>query len=205
MVAAEDRRAAGESQTLLARARMGDTAAFGSLIENSQTRLFQQAVALCGDPAAAEDLVEETLIEAWRCLRTYNGNCKLSTWLYAILLHRHQKARRRARSRPGSMASLPAAEAAQWNVGQGHAPAPEPNPAERAARNEEARRLRACVERLPEKHRHVILLRFFEDASLPDMASVLNRSVGTVKSRLHHALDKLRAMQVNLPPRSGDT
>jgi RNA polymerase sigma-70 factor (ECF subfamily) len=56
---------------------------------------------------------------------------------------------------------------------------------------------------LPEKHREIIQLRFFEDASLPDMAAVLGCSVGTVKSRLHHALEKLRKMKLNLPDTKG--
>ena len=56
---------------------------------------------------------------------------------------------------------------------------------------------------LPEKHREIIQLRFFEDASLPDMAAVLGCSVGTVKSRLHHALEKLRKMKMNLPELAG--
>ena len=59
-------------------------------------------------------------------------------------------------------------------------------------------RLRQCVEGLSEKHRQIILLRFFENASLPDMATVLGCSVGTVKSRLHHALEQLRKMKMNL-------
>ena len=72
------------------------------------------------------------------------------------------------------------------------------------ARNETAVRLRQSLGMLPEKHRQVILLRFFEDASLPDMAAVLGCSVGTVKSRLHHALEKLRRMKMNLPELKGD-
>jgi RNA polymerase sigma-70 factor (ECF subfamily) len=68
-----------------------------------------------------------------------------------------------------------------------------------AAQNEAAIQLKRCVEMLPEKHREIIQLRFFEDASLPDMAAVLGCSVGTVKSRLHHALEKLRKMKMNLP------
>ena len=70
--------------------------------------------------------------------------------------------------------------------------------------NETGAWLRQCLERLPDKHRQVILLRFFEDASLPDMAAVLGCSVGTVKSRLHHALEKLRKMKMNLPDQKGD-
>jgi RNA polymerase sigma-70 factor (ECF subfamily) len=73
-----------------------------------------------------------------------------------------------------------------------------PSPAEVATQNEIFDQLRQHVERLPDKHRQIISLRFFEDASLPDMATVLGCSVGTVKSRLHHALEKLRKMKMNL-------
>ena len=72
------------------------------------------------------------------------------------------------------------------------------------AQNETGGRLRQSLESLPDKHRQVIPLRFFEDASLPDMAVVLDCSVGTVKSRLHHALEKLRKMKMNLPELKGD-
>ena len=72
------------------------------------------------------------------------------------------------------------------------------------AQEETFARLRRCVEQLPQKHSRVILLRFFEEASLPDMAALLGCSVGTVKSRLHHALEKLRKMKMNLPKLKGD-
>ena len=67
-------------------------------------------------------------------------------------------------------------------------------------RNEAGHKLRRAVEALPEKHQRVVLLRFFEEASLLEIAAVLNCSVGTVKSRLHYALEKLRELQhaVNL-------
>jgi len=55
--------------------------------------------------------------------------------------------------------------------------------------------LREAVETLPKKHRQVVLLRFFEDAALPEIAVALGLSVGTVKSRLHHALAKLRKVK----------
>ena len=74
-----------------------------------------------------------------------------------------------------------------------------------AAQQELAGELRRAVALLPPKHRDVLLLRFFEEASLRDMASVLGCSVGTVKSRLHHALDKLRKMNLNLAEVSWDT
>ena len=176
---------------LLTRAREGETWAFCRVAAEHEVRLLQQARGLTRDQSAAEDLVSETLVEAWRCLSRYNGACRFSTWLFSILLHRHQKALRRARSRPIPLAALPSGE----------------GPAEAAMRNEAAGRLRQAVEALPEKHQQVILLRFFEDASLPEIAALLDCSVGTVKSRLHYALEKLRECQhgVNLSELLGDT
>lgn len=189
---------------LLNRACAGDGHAFSLLAEPLQARLLRQAVALAGDLGAAEDLVSETLVEAWKSLPRYNRTCRLSTWLYAILLHRHQNAVRRARRRPMPLAWLSFFEARGWEERQANLPAREPSPANALARNELSVRVRRCVDRLPEKHRQVVWLRFFEEASLPDMAAVLGCSVGTVKSRLHHALEKLAKMRMNLSELEGD-
>jgi RNA polymerase sigma-70 factor (ECF subfamily) len=189
---------------LLARARAGDASAFCILIEPLESRLFRQAVVLAGDLSTAQDLVSETRIRAWKSLGRYNETCRFSTWLYAILLHCQQEAARRARSRPISLAWLPFGEAGKLTQQHENQPADTPSPSAIAAQNEAALELSRCIERLPEKHREVIQLRFFEDASLPDMAAVLGCSVGTVKSRLHHALDKLRKMKMNLPPITGN-
>src|SRR5580658_7522745 len=162
-----------EAGEALARARAGEPEAFCRLTEPLQTRLLRQAAALSGDLSAAEDLVAETLVEAWKSLARYDGSCRFSTWLYAILLHRHQKWRRRARSRPLALAWLPRFDRDELVAWQENVPSPAPSPAEDAARNEASARLRECIDRLPEQHRQIILLRFFEDASLPDMAQVL--------------------------------
>lgn len=204
MVITDDHLELSAARELLACARAGDARAFCLLTEPLQARLLRQAVALAGDLSAAEDLVSETLVEAWKSLPRYNETCRFSTWLYAILLHRHRKSIRRVRSRPVSLAGLPLFEARELHEQQENLPAPELSPAEAAVQNEALTRLRQCIEMLPDKHRQVILLRFFEDASLPDMAAVLGCSVGTVKSRLHHALEKLRKMKMNLSEVTGD-
>ena len=204
MVITDDQLELSEDRELLSRACAGEAGAFCLLTEPLQARLLRQAAALAGDLSAAEDLVSETLVEAWKSLPRYNQTCRLSTWLYAILLHRHRKSVRRARCRPISLAWLPFFEARELRRQQANLASTEPSPAETMAQNETGVRLRQCLERLPDKHRQIILLRFFEDASLPDMAAVLGCSVGTVKSRLHHALEKLRKMKMNLPDMRGD-
>jgi len=204
MVITDDHFTSPAAPDLLAHARAGDAQGFCQLIEPLQARLLRQAAALTGDLNLAEDIVSETLVEAWKSLSRYNESCQLSTWLYAILLHRYQKSVRRARSRPIALALLSLFEARDLCNRHENTAAREPSPAESAAQNETFAQLRQCIQVLPKKHARVILLRFFEDASLPDMAAVLGCSIGTVKSRLHHALEKLRKMKMNLPAGKGD-
>src|SRR4029077_872868 len=111
MVITDDPLEPAAAEELLARAREGDAPAFCLLIEPLQTRLLRQAAALTSDLSAAEDLVSEVRVRAWKFLVRYNETCRLSTWLYAILLHCHQEAARRARSRPVPLARLPFREA----------------------------------------------------------------------------------------------
>jgi RNA polymerase sigma-70 factor (ECF subfamily) len=207
MVITADRPEIAGTADLLTRARAGESSAFCQLAAEHEGRLLQQACGLTRDPSAAEDLVSETFVEAWRSFSRYNGTCRFSTWLFSILLHRHQKALRRARSRPIPLAALPAAEADKQCQAQENLPAAGLSPADEAMRHEAADKLREAVEALPEKHQRVILLRFFEDASLPEIAALLGCSVGTVKSRLHYALEKLREAQqgLNLSELWGDT
>jgi len=204
MVIMADQLEGSDTRDLLSRACAGDPEAFCRLTEPLQARLLRQATALANDVSAAEDLVSETLVEAWKSLSRYQQSCRLSTWLYAILLHRHRKSLRRARCRPISLAWLPFFEAQGLHEQQANLPAAGLSPADAMTENETGARLRQCLALLPEKHRQAIQLRFFEDASLRDMAAVLDCSTGTVKSRLHHALEKLRKMKMNLPGTPGD-
>lgn len=184
-----------EERELLHRARAGEADAFCTVAQAHEQRLFQQAVALCRNPATAEDLAAETMIEAWKSIARFDGACRFSTWLYAILLHRHQKLVRKQRSRPVPLSALPVAEADVNEQLLKRLPDTAPPTTEALAQSEADAQLRAAVEALPEKHRQVVSLRFFQDASLPEIAAALGLSVGTVKSRLHHALEKLRKMK----------
>lgn len=203
----EERSDIVESVELLARARAGDAEAYCTLAGASETRLFRQAVALCHTPATAEDLVVETLAEAWRNLPRFNQTCRFSTWLYAILLHRHQKLLRASRSRPVPLASLHPVESTERESLLEASPDLKPLPPEILQQKEFASQINQAIESLPPIHQEVIQLRFFEGASLPEIAGALGLPLGTVKSRLHHALDHLRQKKtlMNLFDSSEDT
>jgi RNA polymerase sigma-70 factor (ECF subfamily) len=178
---------------LLTQAQAGDAEAVGELCRAYETRMLRQAMALCGNTTLAEDLAQDTLVEAWRCLRRYNGRCQFFTWLCAILLNRYRNTLREKRLVPFSALAAHGTEESANTLGQ--LPAHESLPDEAAERREEAALVQKCVAALPAKHQQVIHLRFYVEDSLEGIAAALGCSVGTVKSRLFHALDKLRAMR----------
>jgi RNA polymerase sigma-70 factor (ECF subfamily) len=182
-----------ETPSLLDQAQAGDVEAFGEVCRTYEKRLFRQALALCGNAALAEDLAQDTLVEAWKSLRRYHGRCQFFTWLCAILLNRYRNTVREKRPLPFS--SLAEGDDGEFERTLGHIANDELSPDQTALLREEAALVRRCIEALPPKHQQVILLRFYVDDSLDGIAAALGCSVGTVKSRLFHALDKLRAMQ----------
>ena len=181
-----------DTDGLLAQAQAGDAEAFGELCRVYEARLVRQAMALCGEAVLAEELAQDTLVEAWRCLHRYNGRCQFFTWLCAILLNRYRNTVRQKRPLPFST-FLEHDQTEPANT-LGQLRAHESLPDEAAQRREDAALMQQCVAALPAKHQQVIHLRFYVDDSLEGIAAALGCSVGTVKSRLFHALDKLRSM-----------
>ena len=171
------------SPDLLARAQARDADAFCELCRPYEDRLYRQAVALCHDAPLAEDLVQESLIEAWKSLRRFNGRCRLFTWFCSIMLHRYQKMMRR--KRPVSMAD----EICETIIDE------QPSPATTSEHIDRARLLQQHLNHLPHKQRQVIYLRFYIDNSLEEIAAALGCSLGTVKSRLFNGLENLRKMR----------
>lgn len=176
-----------DEHDLLERARFGDADAFSALALKHGARLRRTALVLCRDEHLADDLAQETFAEAWRSLARFDGRCRFTTWLHGILVHRSHKAARHTASRPRLLT-------------RDDAPQPEAidphSPSTAAQQREKEASLHEAVSSLPEEHRAVIELRFFADLPLNEIATALRVPLGTVKSRLHHALEKLRAMNL---------
>lgn len=183
---------APDSPNLLDQARGGDADAFCELCRVHETRLLRQATALCGNCTLAEDLAQDTFVEAWKCLRRYNGKCQFFTWLCAILLNRYRNTLRSQRARPDSLADRNPQAAS--HAGQTDIPDTANAPDHAAETREETALIRKCIDSLPPRHQQVIYLRFYAEDSLEGIAAAIGCSVGTVKSRLFHALEKLRKM-----------
>ncbi len=190
-----------DTQSLLRDAQAGDAEAFGELCEVYETPLLRHAMTLCGSATLAEDLAQDTLVEAWRCLRRYNGRCQFFTWLCAILLNRFRNTLRAGRRLP--LAAPGRRDQDEIQEGLKNLPDRGCQPDESAQLREQAAALRACIQALPPKHRQVIYLRFYVDDSLEAIAAALDCPPGTVKSRLYQALEKLRRMNLLAAEKSG--
>jgi RNA polymerase sigma-70 factor (ECF subfamily) len=174
-----------DERELIRRAQGGEAMAFERLAAQHAPRLWRCAFALAKDRHLAEDLAQETLLEAWRSLARYDGRCRFSTWLFGVLRHRFLKGLRRRQ-----VATLFAPDTLD------HVADSAATPDRSAEGSEDAARVRRAVASLPEEHRLVVELRFFAEATLDEIAAALGCPLGTVKSRLHYALEKLRQMNL---------
>lgn len=169
----------------------GDHEAFRALID----RESQSVIAIChrmlGDPVEAQDAAQDAFLQAYRALATFRGDGPFGAWLRRIAIRAaaaRQSVRREA-VRLDAEALDPRAAALE----SGDDP-------EAAAMDVEQRAIVLdAVDTLPDAQRDVILLRFFGDLSLLEIAQVTSHPIGTVKSRLHRGMAALRDQ---LEPRS---
>lgn len=166
-----------------------DSAAIEELIETHGDRLLRSATLLCGNEATAQDLVQDTLVEALRSVHRFRGHASLYTWLHSILfnLTRHH---RRDNARILYDNELAAQETSTSEEG------PVASDLESASVE-----LTRALRLLSDSHREVLVLRYYEHMKIHEMAQNLGVSKGTVKSRLHYAIlemQKLLPAEMNL-------
>ncbi len=172
------------------RLRTGDKEACGQCVREHSTNVYNLALKLTGDPAAAEDVLQETFLSAFKAIPRFEGKAKLSTWLYRIAFNATQM---RLRKRQLETVSLdepdedeegvsPPRELADWSE----------NP-EQALLDAELRRVMdEAVEALPQTLKSAFVLRDLNGLSTAQAAEVLGISEEAVKSRLLRARLALR-------------
>jgi len=171
--------------TLLIRlSREGDAAAIEALIHSFEARLYRLALSMLNDPAEADEATQDAFVKAFRRLSSFRGEAGLATWLYAIALNvcRERLRQRRARERLARI----------WRaVGLAEESA-EPRPEQIAIAREADRAVWRAVERLNDQQREVVILRYYHDLKLDDIAQVMGVSERTVRTWLQRAHDQLR-------------
>jgi RNA polymerase sigma-70 factor (ECF subfamily) len=158
------------------------TAGFESVIEQHYSRVLRTSLVLTGNAWEAEDLAQETFLEALRSWQRFAGRSEVSTWLHAILVNLHRKRLRTKQRRSGRWLT--------W-LEKNRRSAVEP-PERQLEYGEWQTSLWKLVAALPEGQRYAIVLRYAEEMNYQQIAEILNCPVGTVKSRLHHGLATLK-------------
>jgi RNA polymerase sigma-70 factor (ECF subfamily) len=163
---------------LVHRFQQGDDTAFDDLVERHRRRVYSLVARLVG-AAEADDLAQEVFIEAYRALRGFRGEARFTTWLYRVAVFVCSHALRRRR--------LDCTGLEDW-----HAEAdPAADPARIALCGELQAQVQEAIAALPYKLRLVIVLRDLHGLSYEEIAQVAGCPIGTVRSRLHYATERL--------------
>jgi len=162
---------------LVDRARSGDREAFGVLAGGAVDRLYSIARLILRDTDLAEDATQEALVRAWRDLPTLRDVERFDAWLYRLVVRSCADIGRHRR---------------RWRAGVTILPR-EPSESDRAAELADRDQLERGLRRLNEAQRTILVLNFYVGLSPSEAADALSIPVGTAKSRLHYAIEALRA------------
>ena len=163
----------------------GTQAAFQTLVERYQDKIFRLVSRFARDPLDVEDIVQDIFMKAFRRLDSFTFQASFYTWLYRIALNTSTDAVHRRRRNPVQAVEDPG----EWK--QDHE-------GERGTPDSEilAEELRAATRKvldtLPDKFRTMLVLREYEQLTYDEMAQVLGISIGTVESRLFRARARFR-------------
>jgi RNA polymerase sigma-70 factor (ECF subfamily) len=166
---------------LVERAQAGDHAAFSDLVRTAYPRLHGVARLILRDPERAQDAVQEALVRAWRHVRALRDPDAWDAWLHRLTVHACYRWAGKVKRR----------EEVELHVMPDLEPA---HPSDLATSVAERDRMGRALGRLPIDLRAVVVLHFYLDLTLTEVADVLQIPVGTVKSRLNRALGSLRVV-----------
>jgi RNA polymerase sigma-70 factor (ECF subfamily) len=181
------------------------TEAIPLLLEEHGGRIYSLGLRLCGDAADAQDLVQETFLNAYRHWHGFEGRAQASTWLYTIAARACQRMHRKRAGEPDRMDSLDdLLPSRQRGVPDTSllGPGADDDPETEHLRREAQRRVERALAEVPAHFRLPLVLKELAELSLSEIAAVLGLKEATVKTRIHRARLALRkALAEGLPER----
>ncbi|HMU40022.1 MAG TPA: sigma-70 family RNA polymerase sigma factor [Pseudomonadota bacterium] len=180
---------------LVRRLQERDEKAFQRCVKLYQDKVYNLVYRMLGNQAEAEDVAQEVFVTLFKCIDTFRGDSKFSTWLYRVAANhcknRIKYLKRRAHKQTGELDDAAEAEmlgSTQGTLGEQHA-----SPVEALEGQEIHHILQRAITKLDEEHRLLLVLRDVEEMSYEEIVQVTGLAEGTVKSRLHRARLQLKA------------
>jgi len=174
-----------EESRLIERASRGDEQAFNTLMSMHERRMYAVAIRMCGNYDDAQDCLQEARIRVYRSISGFKAQSSFSTWVYRITMNTCLDELRRRKSRPNT--SLDNLLDTGWSpaeTGDG--------PEQHVLHREKRAELERMISELPEDMRAAIVLRDIQGMAYDDIAIALNANIGTIKSRISRARERLR-------------
>jgi RNA polymerase sigma-70 factor (ECF subfamily) len=192
-----------DTQRIARGLRQRDVALLHELVVEYQFRLVRYLIYLLGRRDSVDDLVQETWLRVLERGRSYDGHSRFEPWLFAIARNLTIDHLRQRRIFSLDSSNQDSSSGDSGEPHSSHSPekdrkplslaSHDPSPFELAARTEDAQRFAHTLETLEPIYREALVLRFQEDLSLQEMASVIGVPLTTVSSRIYRGLAALRA------------
>ncbi len=161
--------------------------AFGEIVSRWERKIFALCFGMLAREEEAKDAAQETFISAYRNLKNFRGEAKVSSWLHRIAVNQCLTTKRRTKTRSESY--LDDEENAEDKV---FVASPNLSPAKTTEQSERLILVRQAVSSLPSDLKQVIVMKEFEDMTFQEISDNLRLPLSTVKSRLYTALKQLR-------------
>ena len=172
----------------------GDRAAFEAMVREESERLFRVVMRLLHDEDEAEDIVQETFLQAYRSLDRFRGDSAFSTWLIGIGINL-AKSRLRKKDRSGVLSEGDIDDLQpEFRFGFYKDSPSKWRPLDDVEQDQQYEVVHQAIDRLPDNYKAVIMLRDIEELSTKEAADALDLTPGNVRVRLHRARQALRAI-----------
>ena len=174
-------------EIIVERALTGDAEAFGELVRRWERRIFALTYGMLGREEDARDATQETFLAAFRNLRGFRGEAKVSSWLHRIAVNQCITRQRRSKVRSESaLDEEHEADSKSFATPRSH------SPAYVTEGRQETAAVRRAINSLPVELRQVVVMKEFEELTFREIADALDLPLSTVKSRLYTALKQLQ-------------
>ena len=181
-----------ELSKLLARAGLGDRAAFAALYEATSSHLLGVVLRIQRDRAQAEDILQEVYVNVWRAAQSFDAaQSQPLTWLSSIARNRAIDSLRRTQTQPQFKSTITSIE--EDNDVYDTVADEAPGPLDLLSRASDARALSSCMQVLSAQQRQSVALAFFDGLSHAEVAAQMRQPLGTVKSWVRRALMSLKS------------